>query len=56
MINFVHLLLTLMASLTRQELAQQARFLKAENKILCPKLSADWIGKKVQGSAKSISG
>jgi len=39
MINIVHPLLTLLASLTRQELAQQIRFLKAENEILRSKLS-----------------
>jgi len=38
MINIVHPLLTLLASLTRQELAQQIRFLKAENEILRSKL------------------
>lgn len=38
MINLVHPLLTLLASLTRQELAQQIRFLKAENEILRSKL------------------
>ena len=34
MVNIVHPILTLLASLTRQELAQQIRFLKAENEIL----------------------
>jgi putative transposase len=38
MINIVHPLLTLLASLTRQELAQQVRYLKAENEILRSKL------------------
>src|SRR6056297_4216987 len=38
MINIVHPLLTLLASLTRQELAQQIRYLKAENEILRSKL------------------
>ncbi|MDV6033261.1 MAG: transposase [Phycisphaera sp. RhM] len=38
MANIVHPLLTLLASLTRQELAQQIRFLKAENEILRSKL------------------
>ncbi|MCM2374673.1 integrase core domain-containing protein [Aporhodopirellula aestuarii] len=38
MANIVHPLLTLLASLTRQELAQQIRYLKAENEILRSKL------------------
>jgi len=38
MVNIVHPLLTLLASLTRQELAQQIRYLKAENEILNCKL------------------
>jgi putative transposase len=38
MINIVHPLLTLLASLSRQELAQQVRYLKAENEILRSKL------------------
>ena len=38
MINVVHPLLTLLASLTRQELAQQIRYVKAENEILRSKL------------------
>ncbi len=38
MINIAHPLLTLLASLTRQQLAQQIRFLKAENEILQSKL------------------
>jgi putative transposase len=38
MINIVHPLLTLLASLSRQELAQQVRYLKAENEILHSKL------------------
>jgi len=38
MVNIVHPLLTLLASLTRQELAQQVRYLKAENEILRSKL------------------
>ncbi len=38
MINIVHPLLTLLASLTRQQLAQHIRFLKAENEILRSKL------------------
>ena len=38
MANIVHPLLTLLASLTRQELAQQVRYLKAENEILRSKL------------------
>ncbi|TWU54889.1 Integrase core domain protein [Rubripirellula tenax] len=38
MVNIVHPLLTLLASLTRQELAQQIRYLKAENEILRSKL------------------
>jgi len=38
MVNVVHPLLTLLASLTRQELAQQVRYLKAENEILGSKL------------------
>ena len=38
MANIVHLLLTLLASLTRQEPAQQIRFLKTENEILRAKL------------------
>ncbi|MCA9215226.1 MAG: integrase core domain-containing protein [Planctomycetales bacterium] len=38
MANIVHPLLTLLASLTRQELAQQVRYLKAENEILRSRL------------------
>ena len=38
MANIVHPLLTLLASLSRQELAQQIRYLKAENEILRSKL------------------
>jgi putative transposase len=38
MISIIHPLLTLRASLTRQELAQQVRYLKAENEILRSKL------------------
>lgn len=38
MVNIVRPLLTLLASLTRQELAQQVRYLKAENEILRSKL------------------
>ncbi|MGB7327985.1 MAG: integrase core domain-containing protein [Rubripirellula sp.] len=38
MANIVHPLLTLLASLTRQKLAQQIRYLKAENEILRSKL------------------
>jgi putative transposase len=33
MANIVHPLLTLLASLTRQELARQIRYLRAENEI-----------------------
>jgi hypothetical protein len=38
MASIVHPLLTLLASLTRQELAQQIAYLKAENKMLRSKL------------------
>lgn len=38
MFNIVHPLLTLLASLSRQELAQHVRYLKAENEILRSKL------------------
>jgi putative transposase len=38
MAAIVHPLLTLLASLTRQELAQQVTYLKAENAILRSKL------------------
>ncbi|MBB3206220.1 putative transposase [Rhodopirellula rubra] len=66
MAKFIHPLLTLLASLTRQELAQQIRFLKAENQILRAKLP-DRIaldnrerlilvrhGKKLGGAIKQI--
>ena len=39
MAAIIHPLLTLLASLTRQELAQQVTYLKAENQILRSKLS-----------------
>ncbi len=66
MINIVHPLLTLLASLTRQELAQQIRFLKAENEILRSKLPRRVIlddrqrrtlvkhGKKLGGKIKEV--
>ncbi len=66
MINIVHPLLTLLASLTRQELAQQIRFLKAENEILRSKLPRCVIlddrerrtlvkhGKKLGGKIKDV--
>ena len=66
MANIVHPLLTLLASLTRQELAQQIRFLKAENEILRSKLPKRITldnrerntlvkhGKKLGGMIKSV--